>query len=184
MAQTLARHSRRLLIKITGWPRIGYLKEIFADAKFVHIVRDGRAVANSMLAVDFWDGWLGPERWRWGPLTAEQNRIWEANDKSFVALAGLEWVMMQDAVAKAKQALAHGDFLEIRYEDFCADKLAVTKQISAFAELEWSSKFEWAVQNFPVHSQNAKWKADLTVEQQRSLESIECKYLQHFGYFD
>ena len=32
----------RLLIKITGWPRIGYLNEIFEDARFIHILRDGR----------------------------------------------------------------------------------------------------------------------------------------------
>ena len=182
MAQILTSQRQRLLIKITGWPRIGYLKEIFADAKFIHIVRDGRAVANSMLAVNFWDGWHGPERWRWSPLTPDQNRIWEGTNKSFVALAGLEWVMMQEATIKAKSLLQSDDLLEIRYEDFCADKLAITKQIAQFAELDWSQKFEHAVQSFPVESQNFKWKTELTVEQQRILEDIEHEYLQHYGY--
>ena len=50
----------RLLIKITGWPRIGYLDEIFEDARFIHIKRDGRAVASSLLHVNFWRGWYGP----------------------------------------------------------------------------------------------------------------------------
>ena len=182
MAQILTSQRQRLLIKITGWPRIGYLKEIFADAKFIHIVRDGRAVANSMLAVNFWDGWHGPERWRWSPLTPDQNRIWEGTNKSFVALAGLEWVMMQEATIKAKSLLQPDELLEIRYEDFCADKLAITRQIAQFAELDWSQKFEHAVQSFPVESQNFKWKTELTVEQQRILEDIEHEYLQHYGY--
>jgi hypothetical protein len=39
----------RLLLKITGWPRIGFLAEIFEGAKIVHVVRDGRAVINSQL---------------------------------------------------------------------------------------------------------------------------------------
>jgi hypothetical protein len=181
-AQILTDQRHRLLIKITGWPRIGYLKEIFPDAKFIHIVRDGRAVANSMLAVHFWDGWNGPERWRWNQLAPDQNRIWEATDKSFVALAGLEWVMMQDATVKAKSLLQPEELLEIRYEDFCADKFAITKQIAQFAELDWSQKFEQAVQSFPVESQNFKWKTDLTAEQQKILEDIEHKYLQYYGY--
>ena len=54
----------RLLVKITGWPRIGFLNEIFEDAKFIHIIRNGRAVANSLLHVNFWRGWYGPQGWR------------------------------------------------------------------------------------------------------------------------
>lgn len=34
----------KLILKITGWPRIGFLKKAFPDAKFIHLVRDGRAV--------------------------------------------------------------------------------------------------------------------------------------------
>jgi hypothetical protein len=182
LAQILTPRRQRLLIKVTGWPRTGYLKEIFGEAKFVHMVRDGRAVANSMLAVHFWDGWYGPERWRWNQFTPEQYEIWERTDKSFVALAGLEWVMMQDAIAKAKALLSPDEILEIRYEDFCADKLSVTKQIAQFAELDWSRRFEQAVARFPVESQNFKWKTDLTDEQQRVLQEIEHKYLQYYGY--
>ena len=64
---TPARH--RLLLKITGWPRLGYLNEIFEDARFIHLVRDGRAVAASLLHVDFWRGWFGPQGWRAGLLS-------------------------------------------------------------------------------------------------------------------
>ena len=35
--------------KLTGPSRIHFLKSIFPDAKFVHIIRDGRAVVHSML---------------------------------------------------------------------------------------------------------------------------------------
>lgn len=34
------------LHKYTGWSRLGFFSSIFPDAKFIHIVRDGRAVAN------------------------------------------------------------------------------------------------------------------------------------------
>ena len=51
----------RLLLKISGWPKIGILFEIFEGAKFVHVARDGRAVVNSPLDTYFWNGWIGPE---------------------------------------------------------------------------------------------------------------------------
>src|SRR5687768_5472099 len=46
-ADVLTAKRDRLLVKLTGWPRIGYLNEIFPDAIFIHLVRDGRDVANS-----------------------------------------------------------------------------------------------------------------------------------------
>ena len=182
MAKMLTSRRNRLLIKVTGWPRIGYLQEIFGDAKFIHIMRDGRAVANSLIAVDFWDGWLGPERWRWGHLSADHFKAWEASGKSFIGLAGLEWVIMQEAVIKAKSLLNSEDFLEIRYEDFCEDKSAAIKQITQFGGLDWSSEFENFVRAFEVKNQNFRWKKDLTIEQQGILENIEYEYLKKFGY--
>ena len=59
MGMMLTHKRNRLLLKITGWPRLGFLNEMLEDAKFIHLVRDGRAVASS-LHVDFWRGWYGP----------------------------------------------------------------------------------------------------------------------------
>src|SRR3712207_7426845 len=50
------------------------LSEIFKDAKFIHLMRDGRAVANSLLHVYFWSGWKGPGNWGWGQLSPAQQR--------------------------------------------------------------------------------------------------------------
>src|SRR5918992_3940606 len=85
MAKILTEKRNRLLLKITGWPRIGFLSEVFDDASFIHVMRDGRAVANSMLNVYFWRGWYGPQGWRAGLLSAEDRATWEAYDRSFVA---------------------------------------------------------------------------------------------------
>ena len=114
---TSARH--RLLLKITGWPRLGYLNEIFEDARFIHLVRDGRAVAASLLHVDFWRGWFGPQGWRAGLLSPEDQALWEAYDRSFVALAGLEWRIQLRAMEAARRAVDPSRLMEIRYEDFC-----------------------------------------------------------------
>ena len=64
-SRTLTKKRNRLLLKITGWPRVKFLKGIFPDAKFIHVYRDGRAVTASNLRVGFWNGWEGPGKWRW-----------------------------------------------------------------------------------------------------------------------
>ena len=37
--------------KFTGWPRARLLAAVFPEAKFVHVLRDGRSVANSYVQV-------------------------------------------------------------------------------------------------------------------------------------
>ena len=99
---------RRLVLKITGWPRIGFLRKIFEQAKFVHIVREGHAVVNSTISTDFWDGWQGPPNWRWGELSPEHQAAWEKHDRSFVALAGIGWRIILDAVDASDRVPARG----------------------------------------------------------------------------
>jgi hypothetical protein len=72
------------LHKYTGWSRASFFKEIFPDARFVHIVRDGRAVANSFLQMDWWTGYESPEKWYLGPLSDEDEKAWRESGKSFV----------------------------------------------------------------------------------------------------
>src|SRR4051794_37617167 len=119
LSRLLTRKRNRLLVKITGWPRLGFLHEIFPDARFVHIKRDGRAVANSSLSVDFWRGWSGPENWGWGALSPEHQAEWERHDRSFVALAGIQWKMFMDAVDRARTLIPAASFLELTYEEMC-----------------------------------------------------------------
>lgn len=182
MTKMLTKHRNRLLIKITGWPRIGFLKEIFPDAKFVHVLRDGRAVVNSTINVDFWWGWRGPQNWRWGDLKPEQHEEWKRFNRSFVALAAIQWKIIMDAVEDARRVLSDGDFLEIKYEQFCADAPGVFQKVLDFVDLDSVSHFENFVKNYPVSNKDYKWKEELTNEQQFILEASLEKYLQKYGY--
>ena len=125
----------RLLIKITGWPRIGYLNEIFEDAKFIHVLRDGRAVASSLLHVGFWRGWYGPQGWRAGLLSPEDQAVWESYDRSFAALAGLEWRIQMRAMDAARAKLDPKQFFEVKYEDFCEQPVEHFRRVLDFVEL-------------------------------------------------
>src|SRR5258708_21991537 len=61
---------RVFLHKFTGWPRAGFLAGILPGSKFIHVVRDGRAVANPRLHMDWGEGLHGPGPLRRAPLPA------------------------------------------------------------------------------------------------------------------
>lgn len=178
----VTQHRPRLLAKITGWPRLGFLHEVFPDARFVHVYRDGRAFANSLLQVDFWLGWRGPEQWRWGPLDDELQREWEAHDRSFVALAGIQWKILMRAAETAKQSVPASSLLEVRYEDFAKQPVESFRQVADFCGLEWSMRFERALSRYRIESANYKWQKDLSPAQQAVLLAVLGDELGRHGY--
>jgi hypothetical protein len=172
----------RLLVKNTGWPRVGFLGEIFPGAKFIHMYRDGRAVANSLMQVDFWWGWRGPWDWRRGPLSPFLQQEWERHDRSFVALAAIEWKIMMEAMEAAKTSVAAGNLCELRYEEFAADPVAAFRRVVSFCGLDWSDSFERALRNYSISTANGKWKKDLTTAQQVILQDVLGDTLARYGY--
>jgi hypothetical protein len=172
----------RLLVKITGWPRIGFLSEIFEDAKFIHIVRDGRAVASSLLHVNFWRGWMGPQGWRAGLLSSEDLALWEASNRSFTTLAGLEWRIQMRAIEAARRTLDPQLFFEVKYETFCEQPLETYRRVLEFAELPRSAEFEKHVKAASIKSTSNRWRDDLTPGQQAQLDHLLREDLQRYGY--
>jgi hypothetical protein len=182
MSELTTKKRNRLLFKITGWPRIGYLKEIFEDARFIHIIRDGRAAAYSLTNVDWWWGWRGPHNWRWGELSLKQKNEWESHNKSFIALAALEWKILMDAFEESKKKLENSEYLEVRYENLCSNPLKVIKKVTDFCGLTWTKEFEIAVNNFRLTNFNDKWKEDLNEVQKNDLQNILQEYLTKYEY--
>lgn len=182
LAEATAPHRPRLLVKLTGWPRIGLLQAIFPDAKFIHIKRDGRAMACSALNVPFWRGWQGPAGWRWGELSPGQRAEWERHDRSFVALAGIQWKILMAAYDAAGRAADSEALMEIRYEDLCAEPLPTFERVVRFCGLEWQAAFERSVAGYTLRSANEKWRTGLTAAQQTILDDVLRESLPQYGY--
>jgi hypothetical protein len=181
MSQLLTPKRHRLLIKITGLPRISFLHAIFPDARFVHVLRDGRAVANSRMNTSFWKGWQGLNIWG-GHMPEHYRQEWERHRRSFVALAGIEWKTHMDQLEAVKRELRTIDICQVRYESFCANPIGELKRIADHCQLDWDPKFERAARAFHVKSENEKWKTDLTDEQRAILEEVLRPYLLKYGY--
>jgi hypothetical protein len=173
-----------LVAKLTGWPRMGFLHEVFPDARFVHLVRDGRAVAASYtrMPVDQWWGWRGPANWRFGPLSDAYQARWDATGQSYLALAGIQWMLVLDAVAAARPAIPGDAFMELRYEDLCADVPGQLRRLLDFAHLPFEPDFERALAGQDVAERNDRWRADFTPAQQQMLTDLLGDSLRAHGY--
>lgn len=172
----------RFLAKITGWSRIGFLDEIFPDGLFVHLVRDGRDVANSFLNYPFWQGWQGPHNWRFGKLPEDLRREWEGHDRSFVALAGLCWKLLVDSVHRASRDLSPSRVREVRYEDFVSSPVEVLQQVLDHCDLEHSPGVWDELSREEIHDATGKYRRDLTSEQQKIVEQVTEPVRERYGY--
>jgi hypothetical protein len=126
----------RFIAEYSGWSRIRFLREIFPDAKFIHIVRDGRAVVHSLLTVRWWDGWHGVHRWRIGPPGPDVLEELERHGHSFTALAAAYWKILVANIADRGEELPEDDLLTVRYEDLVADPEKEARRCVAFAGLD------------------------------------------------
>jgi hypothetical protein len=171
------------LHKFTGWPRARFIDRVLPSPRYVHVVRDGRAVAASWLQTDWWRGHLGPEGWHFGPLPPAYEKEWQASGRSFVVLAGLAWKLLLDAFDEARRAIGDDRWLEVRYEDVLADPRARTAEMLEFLGLDWSDAFESGFRAFQFDGDRAgAWRAVLGAEASADLDATLADHLARHGY--
>jgi Sulfotransferase family len=180
----MAAQSKALfLCKFAGWPRARFLHGIFPEARFVHMIRDGRAVADSLMRRPWWDGHRGPTNWRLGPLPDAYQRAWEAAERSFVALAGIHWSMLMDAYQEARSRIPPEQWIDVRYEELVERPRAVMGGILELAGLPWNRDFEAQFRRYEFSPERAQeYRANLTPEQLRVLERTIGPALERLGY--
>lgn len=169
--------------KFTGWPRSGFLAAALPEARFLHVVRDGRAVANSFLQMDWWSGWAGPARWSWGPLAPAYDEAWRASGRSFVALAGLNWRLLLDAFDAARALVPAARWLELSYEDVIAEPAERLAQVLEFAGLPRSADFDAGLARYRFTTgRSDAFRRDLSPADVALLDEVLAEPLARYGY--
>jgi len=169
--------------KYTGWSRMAFFKEIFPEARFVHVIRDGRAVANSLLAMDWWKGYEGPESWVYGELPEAYREEWEASGRSYVSLAGISWKMLLDSIEQDTDDVGEDCVRTIVYEDFLDRPEMILRQVLEFIELDWSADFARQIRKNPVRSERREaFRRDLSPTQLEELQACIGDTLAFYGY--
>lgn len=182
-SRALAQGKACFLHKYTGWPRMGFFAEIFPEARFVNVVRDGRAVANSWLQMPWWGGYRGPENWLWGMIEGEYRAEWLEANESYVTLAGISWKVLMGAFEIAAQRLPRDRYMEIRYEDFLEAPEDTLKSVVDFLGMRWTDRFKRILASQKLDgSRSRAFERDLTPSQLLELESSLSSTLARYGY--
>ena len=143
--------------------RVRLLNLIFPDAKFIHIIRDGRAVAFSLLNKKA-DGATSPILIvGFKDILRDKYQL----NRSELYNYGLAW---KEYVTKAREAtaIAKGRYYEVRYEKLVREPYNELRNIIDFCELDWYSKFEEKIP--ATQNMNEKWKQKASEEQRIDLE--------------
>lgn len=137
------------------------LKALFPDARYLHLVRDGRDVALSVF-----------------------DRFWGAKN---IVTAALEW---RDAVERAREfasTLEPGQVLELRYEDLLMQPRQTFARIIEFLRIEDADGRllddidRRAARELKSNNFN-KWKTRLSERQQLEFDRICGDLLAEYGY--
>lgn len=100
------------------------LADLFPDAKFVHVVRDGRDVAASLTARN----WINPRT----------GRLFEYCANAGAAAA--YWSGLVSIGRAAEEGLGPGKVFRIRYEDIALAPEATLRGLFDFLDLPWSAE--------------------------------------------
>jgi Sulfotransferase family len=170
------------LHKFTGWPRAGFIRAAFPDARFVHVLRDGRAVVASDLQVSWWQGYLGPEHMH-RPMAPKYQEEWEASGRSFAVLAAAGWKSAMDAYEAARALTPKGQWLDVRFEDVLADPQARFEEMLEFAGLEFSPAFGRALARTKFRRDRADaFRRSLGPATVALLDASLSEHLRAWGY--
>lgn len=169
--------------KFTGWPRARLLAAVFPEAKFVHVLRDGRSVANSYVQVRFWQGYRGVPGWTFGRLSEEEHLAWEAANYSWPYLAGLEWKRLMTAFEAARDEIGPERWVDLRYEDLVARPAEEVTAILRFTGLDRWTGLERRLAALRVSGgRTDAYRDELRPEDVALLDRALAPTLERWGY--
>ncbi len=146
------------------------LNKVFKKCKFIHIVRDGRAVFSSVKDLD------------WGP-----NSVY----------AGAKWWVESISYGLALELCKDVEVLRVRYEDLVLNSESELERICDFIGIKYSQgcfgnkvfkvpaytiNQHSSVGLSPVRNKVDNWKGNLTNRQIEVFEYVTSDMLSYFGY--
>ena len=162
--------------RIANNRRVPLLDAAFPEARYVEVVRDGRAVALSISKVNWWGRrpvwWLGrsPDEWA-------------ASGEEPLELSARHWVVELDTLQQGSAQVAADRYLRVRYEDLIADPVPTLQRLAEFFGLApddeaWLQRLE----AIPFPNQNQQWRDQLDDRDVAIVEAVQSEHLTRHGY--
>jgi len=111
--------------------RIEYLNEVFPGSIFINIIRDGRAVVNSMTVDNRRIDNPNPNGYFGLPLKKNNQMDFDLFERH-----ARQWNEVNDEIQRAKNVLTKNQYYELKYEDFTSQTRKSINQIFKFCKLD------------------------------------------------
>ncbi|MDP6440006.1 MAG: sulfotransferase [Candidatus Brocadiia bacterium] len=153
--------------------RMGFLDEVLPDAIFLHVIRDGRAVANSLLRIRrrheaaYWG--MRPPGWR------------ALVELPMLEACAMQWKLTVEQALGSAAEIPAERYMETRYEAFVERPVDVLNAVAEKCELAWD---QGALKELAgdLEDRNVRWREDLTPADIETLNSLLGDLLARLGY--
>ncbi len=159
--------------------RIPQLRSAFVNAKFIHIIRDGRAVSRSLINVKWWDS---HKVWWMNKMPA---MVWERQGNRPIALAAKNWVNEITAIFQGLRAVDSKNIMEVRYEDLSDNFKSIFRNIEGFLNLPEDRLWEKQLAKITIANRNRpamQTKKGAPRDDDDLVQTIQGDMLRELGY--
>ncbi|TVQ60379.1 MAG: sulfotransferase [Phycisphaerales bacterium] len=191
--------------------RLPFILEVFPDAKFVHIYRDGRGVVRStnevlkkgpdahwmakrLKGTPIWE-WPSyiPRAWRTIVRKLQGKKMsfwgprppgwsgWAKRDPRHVMMAK-QWVHTIEPVLAFRETVPPEQWIELSYEDFVKNAPEHTRRLMAFAGLRESEEPVKYVEERVDPTRQSKWREQMDAKTLEDIRPIIEPTLKKLGY--
>jgi len=179
----LAYHQRPRLVWKTPRNafRLRFLQAVFPSLRVVHLVRDGRDVAASLLKRRLHDqGRL--DQW-WGARPPGWTSML---DDAPITQVAWTWRQCLEQVREDASVLGDEQFLELQYESLTAEPSQTLRTLFSFAGLEPEAFFtsDRRAQLDQIRPARSTWPSRLDEQQKARLDDMVRPLLRRYGYVD
>lgn len=153
--------------------RIEFLQEIFPDAIFIHIIRDGRAAAYSIMrsrlghAGAYWS--VKPPGWQ------------DLLKLPLVDACALQWKMTVAAILQSAKKLPREQYMAVKYEEFVARPSEIFEQVGEKCDLVWQDDLLQTI-TAGMENRNFKWQTEMQDADKNTLNVLLSDFLKQLGY--
>lgn len=162
------------LSKYTDFARIKLIKLIWPNAKFIHLKRDGRAVASSYKEkIDKSDFHTWEEREYWIESWSEedQHEFQSKYSDSKLALVAFQWKNFLKNIEEESSELSSETYLEITYDQLTKDP-ETWKRICEFSGVTYNRRLRYFLKYKYPSNMDYKWRERLNEMEIATLEQI------------
>jgi hypothetical protein len=165
--------------------RLDFLDAVFPDAVWIHVIRDGRAVVNSLIQglPDDWEteDRFKPWRERVNPFPGVKPPNWRSLLRDDpIEQHALQWREVLDYALTLEKKLGLSIY-HLKYEDLCSKPRMLIRDVYQYAGLEVNSKI---LESLPenLENRNYKWQDNFTANEVALINNIQKPMLERLGY--